>query len=133
MNTLSIWYFLAAPAWACILLSAMSRLADLELHFRLATILKFAGLVGAGVSAVAVLMLPFTTEIGTYQTGWRAALVGWSWFVVWAMVGPPWLDMVLGVHRDVDSWKGKGFMVRLRGELKAIADSFRPARGRVPR
>jgi hypothetical protein len=132
MNTLSIWYILCAPAWFCILLSAAARLADMEMHLRPPTILKFFGLIGAGVSAVAILSLPFTTPVGTYQTSWRVALVGWSWFIVWAMVGPPWLDMVLGVHRDVDKWKGKGLLVRLRGELKAIADSFRPPRGRLP-
>lgn len=134
MNTLSIWYFVAAPAWFGILLSAMARLADLEMHGRIDRhqAWKFFSLVGAGLSAVAVLAMPFTDEAAIYRPGWRSALVGWSWFAVWAMIGPPWLDMVLGVHRDTDQWKGKGLLVRLRGELKAVADSFR-GRRRVER
>lgn len=131
---MNAWYLIAVPAWIIVILTATARLHDLgrdqwELRYHV----RRVGLTGVGAIAAIMLATPFTTDGWFYAVPTlRSAMIAWSWALVWLTTEgvPPWADYILGVHRRTEEWKVLGWRARLRGEWKALRDSFRPRRRR---
>lgn len=133
---MNFWYFIAAPAWGVIIITATARLADLSpkdwalrYHFRR------LGLAGIGTIAAISLAAPITPGHWLYhQTGADSAVLAWAWAIVWLTTEnmPPWWDYILGVHRKTEEWAGMGWRARLQGEWRALRASFKPRRKRAP-
>ena len=71
---------------------------------------------------------PLTIDWWRYaEASWETFIIGWSWTFVWLTTPgmPPWWDFILGVHRHTDEWKAWGWRARIRGEWRALRNSFR--------
>ena len=133
---MNAWYLIAAPAWLILFITAGARLADMgRAEWAVRDHVRRLGMMGVGTSAAIFLVSPWTEDWWLYaEPTWRAALLSWSWALVWTTTPgmPPWWDFILGVHRQTEQWKALGWRGRLRGELQALRDSFRPRRRRPP-
>lgn len=133
---MNAWYLLAVPAWLILIITAAARLHDLgREHWAMRYHVRRVGLICVGAIAAVMLATPFTSDRWFYAAPtWRGAMLAWSWALVWLTTEgvPPWYDYILGVHRQTEQWKALGWRGRLRGELQALRDSFRPRRRRRP-
>lgn len=130
------WYLIAAPAWVILFITAVARLADMDRSQWAATDhARRLGMMGVGGMAIIMLAMPFTKDGWAYPSAtWRTAGLSWSWALVWLTTPgmPPWWDFILGVHRRTHEWREQGLRARIRGEWRALRDSFRPRRSRKP-
>lgn len=133
---MNAWYLITAPAWLVIIITAAARLHDLgPEHWAFRYHVRRIGLIGVGAIAAIMLATPFTADRWFYATPtWRSGMIAWSWALVWLTTEgmPPWYDYVIGVHRRTEQWKALSLRGRLRAELAALRDSFRPRRKRAP-
>lgn len=133
---MNAWYLIAAPAWVVLIVTAFARLADMDRsQWTITDHVRRLGMMGAAAAAAAMLVTPFAEDHWLYASStWRGCLLAWSWALVWLTTPgmPPWWDFILGVHRRTAEWKGLGAFARIRGELRALRDSFRPRRHRKP-
>lgn len=133
---MNAWYLFAVPAWIVVIITAAARLHDLgREHWALRYHVRRVGLTGVGAIAAIMLSTPFTADHWLYaDPTWRTAMIAWSWALVWLTTEnmPPWWDYILGVHRQTEQWKALGLRGRIRGEIQALRESFRPRRRRPP-
>lgn len=123
------WYVLSFPAWLILGITAAARLADIGRdQWAIRDHVRRVGLIGVGMVSLVELFAPYTAGWWHYAGAtWESALVAWSWTFVWLTTPgmPPWWDFILGVHRNTDAWRDMGLRARIRGELRALRDSFR--------
>lgn len=131
---MNLWFLIAAPAWVILLITAAARLHDMgRSEWRPRDHVRRIGMILVGVAGSVILASPFTIDGWQYpDSTWRGALIAWGFAAVWTTTPgmPPWWDFILGVHRQTEQWKALGWRARIRGELKALRDSFRPRRRR---
>lgn len=128
MKTATLVYLLSIPAWLCLLATTGARLADMGRDEWAATDhARRVGLIGIAVVSGVMLAMPQFTNLVSLA-------MSWSLSIVWVVKKDelPWWDLILGVHRSPAEWSALGWRTRIRLELKAIADSFRPRRYRKP-
>lgn len=127
MNT---WYFIGAPAWALLGMTAAARLSDMRRdQWSIREHVRRLGMIGVGGMSALMLATPFVVDTRVYSpTTWKLAAFAWSWALVWITTPgmPPWYDFMLGVHRRTEEWAGHGWRARLLGEWRALRDSFCP-------
>ena len=133
---MNAWYFIAAPALLILVITAACRLADIGRDkWTLRDHVRRLGLIGVGFVMAVMLLAPVTADWWRYSRAtWETAVIAWAWTFVWVTTPgmPPWFDFILGVHRATDVWKAQGWRARIRGELRALRDSFRLTRYRTP-
>lgn len=126
---MNAWYLLSAPAWLVLVFTAAARLHDLgRAQWALHHHVRRIGLIGVGFIAGIQLCGPLTIDWWRYaEASWETFIIGWSWTFVWLTTPgmPPWWDFILGVHRQTEEWKAWGWRARIRGEWRALRNSFR--------
>ena len=131
MNT---WYLVSFPAWLILAVTAAARLSDIGPHqWAMHDHFRRLGIIGVGVTSLCTICVPLASDWWRFHTaGWQDAAMAWSWALVWITTPgtPPWWDFILGVHRRTDVWRELGLWARIRGEARALRDSFRPRRRR---
>jgi hypothetical protein len=129
---MNAWYLLSAPAWVLLIFIAAARLHDMgsaqwDCHHHIRRI----GLIGVGFIAGVQMAGPLASDWWRYSdASVETFIIAWSWAFVWMTTPnmPPLWDFLLGVHRKTEEWKRLGWRARLRGEWKALRDSFRVKR-----
>lgn len=132
---MNIWYLLAVPGWLVIIITATARLHDLAGMRALRWHFRRAGLAGAGTIAAIMLFTPFANDGWLYaEPTWKSTMISSSFALVWLTTEgiPPWWNYILGVHRIEAPWQNMGLFARIRFELRALRESFRPRRQRDP-
>lgn len=132
---MNAWYLLSLPALLVLVTTAAIRLADLGPKDKaIRDHARRIGLIGVGFASAMQAIGPLFLGWWQYFSAatWESCLVVWAWCLVWLTTPgmPPWYDLVLGVHRNTDAWRALGWRARIRGELRAIRDSFRLTRNR---
>lgn len=136
---MNAWYLLSAPAWLLIAITAAARLHDMTRdQWKRRHHVRRLGLIGVGFVASLQLVAPFLLGAWRFYPGevatWQSFIFGWSWTFVWLTTPNmlPWWDFILGVHRNTGSWGELTRRERIRAELRALANSFKPYRKRKP-
>lgn len=131
---MNAWYMLALPAWLILSVTAAARLADMgPSQWAIRDHFRRLGIIAVGVSVLCRMFTPLAEATGAFDViDWQDPAMAWGWALVWITTPatPPWWDYILGVHRRTELWHGLGFAARIRGELQALRDSFRPRRYR---
>ncbi|WP_337052504.1 hypothetical protein [Pseudoxanthomonas sp. USHLN014] len=131
---MSIWFWLAFPAWFLNLMAVAARLADLGRdNWSKRDHVRRMGLALFGSTCVLMMARPFTPG-GWSLPAATPAMPCIAWGIALMLVTtpsmPPFYDYLLGVHRDVEGWRSQGWRARLRGEWRALLRSFTPVRKR---
>lgn len=131
---MNAWYLLSFLAWLILAITAAARLADMgRSQWSMCDHVRRLGIIGVGVSAFWMMVAPMASDWWRFDvTSWQDAVFAWAWAFVWITTPrtPPWWDYILGVHRRTDEWSQLGLWARIRGELGALRDSFKPSRYR---
>lgn len=133
---MNAWALLSFPAWLILAITAAARLHDMAPEdWAPRDHVRRAGMIGAGFLSALMAFAPFT--LGWWKVpaaDWLTTSLAWSWAFIWLTTKgtPPWWDFILGVHRKTEEWARLGWRARVRGEWRALRDSFKPTRKRPP-